>query len=101
MPQNPLVPPAGHSVAFNVAAPAVIKAAPGRCVRLIVLAAGTAGSWTVNDCATTGAAATANELFTVIGTTAAGTIFDIDAPLAAGLTVSAVGTGGVAVVVYS
>lgn len=92
----------GLSTALNITAAKVVKTGAGRCVRLIIINAGSAGSWTLNDCATTGAAAAANELFTVAqANAAAGSVFTIDAPVSTGLTVSAVATGGQAVLVYS
>lgn len=50
----------GLSSAFNVAAATVIKAGPGRLVRVSVITAGAVG--TVNDCLTTGAAAVGNQI---------------------------------------
>lgn len=62
MPQNPIatasVPPSNRRL--NITAATVLKVGPGRLVKLVVIVAGAAG--TVNDCATTGAAAAANEL---------------------------------------
>src|SRR5271170_4603598 len=49
---------------LNITAAVAIKATPGRIYRIIILAVGTSGSWTLNDCATTGAAAASNELWT-------------------------------------
>jgi hypothetical protein len=50
----------GLSTALNITSPTVIKASPGRLVRINVIVAGAAGA--ANDCATTGAAAAANEV---------------------------------------
>lgn len=51
----------GASATLNISAATVVKATPGRLVRINVVAAGsTAG--TANDCATTGAAATGNQI---------------------------------------
>jgi hypothetical protein len=50
----------GLSTSLNITAATVIKAAPGRLVRISVIVAGAAG--TANDCTTTGAAAAANEI---------------------------------------
>lgn len=62
MPQSPIqtvnVPVSGRRL--NITAATVLKAAPGRLYKLVVIVAGAAG--TVNDCLTTGAAAAANEL---------------------------------------
>lgn len=48
----------GTKSSLNITAATVVKATPGRLVRISVTTAGAAGS--VNDCATTGAAAAAN-----------------------------------------
>lgn len=62
MPQYPIpttnVPVSGRRL--NITAATVLKVGPGRVLKIQVLVAGAAG--TVNDCATTGAAAAANEL---------------------------------------
>lgn len=50
----------GDKTTYNVAASAVIKAAPGRLVRVSVITAGAAG--TVNDCLTVAAAAVGNQI---------------------------------------
>lgn len=92
----------GLSAALNIIAAKNVKVGAGRAVRLIIITQGSAGNWTLNDCATTGAATAANELFTVAeANAAAGSVFTIDAPVSVGLTVSAVATGGQAVLVYS
>lgn len=54
----------GLSTALNITAATVIKAAPGRSVRVSVLVAGST-TGTVNDCLTTGAAATSNAVFII------------------------------------
>ncbi len=51
----------GQSSTLNVTAATVIKASPGRSFKISVLVAGSAPG-TLNDCATTGAVATANEV---------------------------------------
>lgn len=62
MPQYPIpttnVPVSSRRL--NITAATVLKVGPGRLVKLVVVVAGAAG--TVNDCATTGAAAASNEL---------------------------------------
>ena len=88
----------GTSVALNITAAAVIKATPGRVARIVILAPGTtSGAFTFNDCATTGAATTANQIFTLPynGTNnIAGTIFYIDLPCTTGIVRSAVPGAG-------
>lgn len=50
----------GFATAYNVAASTVIKAGPGRLVRVSVIVAGAVG--TVNDCLTVAAAAVGNQI---------------------------------------
>ena len=86
------------SAALNITAAAVIKASAGRIARIVVLAPGsTSGAFTFNNCATTGAATTANQVFTLPynGTNnIAGAVFNIDVPCSAGIVCSAVPGGG-------
>lgn len=85
----------GASSSLDITAAKVIKATPGRLRRLVVLGVvGTGGSITLNDCATTGAAAAANEIFTASGTLAVGTVINLDWPCQVGIVISAVATGG-------
>lgn len=53
--------------AMNITAATVVKAAPGRTVKIAVIVAGSAAG-TLNDCLTTGAAAAANELAAIPNT---------------------------------
>jgi hypothetical protein len=104
MPQTPLtvikngtmITGAGSSSALNVSAAAVIKAAPGRIVKIIILGVvGTGGALTINDCATVGAATAANQVFTWTTTfPAVGTIMTLDFPCQVGIVISSVFTGG-------
>ncbi len=86
------------SAALNITAAAVIKATPGRIARIVILAPGsTSGAFTFNNCATTGAATTANQVFTLPynGTNnIAGAVFDISVPCSAGIVCSAVPGAG-------
>lgn len=92
----------GEKSALNQSAAAVIKATPGRVAKLVVITAGSGGNFTLNDCATTGAAATSNEIFTCAGTTTAGTTFAIDWPCLTGIVLSAIGTStGVCAISYT
>ena len=86
----------GLNSTLNVGAAAVIKATPGRVARLIVIAPGTtSGALTLNDCATTGAATTANEIYTIgYAGLSVGQIIDLDFPCQVGIVVSAVPGGG-------
>lgn len=85
----------GKLSALNITAASVVKAGAGRVARVVVLGVvGTGGALTINDCATTGAATTANQIFTIAGTVAVGTILLLDFPVTTGIVVSAVPTGG-------
>jgi hypothetical protein len=75
----------GLEVTFDVTAATVIFTGKGRVAKVSVIVAGSAAG-TVNDCATTGAAAVANQLAT-IPDTAGGGVYDIDMPVATGLVV--------------
>ena len=84
--------PGGASAARQVNAATVIKGAPGILVRIVVI---TAGSITVNDAATTGAASAANQIFS--GSVSAGQVIELDWPCGTGIVVSAVTTAVVAI----
>lgn len=94
----------GASAALNITAAAVIKATPGRVARISILAPGsTSGGFVLNDCATTGAATTANQIFNLPynGTNnIAGAVFNVEIPCAVGIVCSAVpGAGSPRIVV--
>ena len=94
----------GASAALNITAAAVIKATPGRLARVSILAPGsTSGGFVLNDCATTGAATTANQIFNLPynGTNnIAGAVFNVEIPCAVGIVCSAVpGAGSPRIVV--
>lgn len=82
----------------QVTAAAVIKASPGRLFKITVIAPGsTGGTFTFNDCTTTGAAASGNEIFNIAynaATNVAGNIWTLDWPCQLGIVCSAVPTGG-------
>lgn len=84
----------GEKSALNLTAATVIKATPGRVARVVVIAGGsTSGAFTLNDCATTGAAAASNEIFTLAFGATAGTAFVLDWPCLTGIVLSAVPGG--------
>ena len=90
-----LVTTGGLKSVLNVTAAAVIKAGAGRAVRVVVIAPGSAGSLTLNDCATTGAATTANEIYTIgYAALSVGQVITLDWPCATGFVVSAVPSAG-------
>lgn len=81
---------------YNItAAGAVVKAAPGRVCKITVQTATTGGTFSVNDCATVGAAAIGNQ---ILGFGAAwpavGTVITLDWPCTTGIVVIP-GTAGV------
>jgi hypothetical protein len=85
----------GLTVTFNVTAATVIKNSFGRVAKISVITAGsTAGS--VNDAATTGAAAVGNQLAAIPN---AVSVIDLDMPFANGLVVTP-GTGQVLAVSF-
>jgi hypothetical protein len=88
----------GTSSTLNVTAAAVIKATPGRLAGIIILVPGTtSGTWTFNDCATTGAATAANTIFTLpynATTNIAGQIFPLGIICTTGIVISAVPGAG-------
>lgn len=92
------LPSSGEKSALNQTAAAVIKVGAGRVGTVIIVAPGTtSGAFTLNDCATTGAAAAANEIWTMAyNATAnvAGAIIPIDFPVTTGLVLSAVPGAG-------
>ncbi len=88
----------GTLTKLNMAAANVVKVGPGR-VGSVINNAGTAG-FTLNDCATTGAATAANTIMTVT-TTTVGQVIRVDMPFTVGLVVSSVGASGVLAVSYS
>lgn len=85
----------GGSSALNITAAQVIKASPGRLCKITVLGVvGTGGNLTFNDCTTTGAATTANQICLLAGNTAVGSVTTLDWPCINGIVCSAVPTGG-------
>lgn len=88
----------GDSTALNITAAAAVKASAGRIAKIVILAPGsTGGAFTINNCATTGAATTANQVFTLPYDSTmnlAGAVIELDMLCSVGITVSAVPTGG-------
>lgn len=92
--------PGGNATTLNITAAAVIKATPGTIYRIAVIAAGSAGVLTLNDVATTGAAAAGNAIVSIPFGSLVGVI-TLDWPCATGIVVSAVTTGGVFSISFS
>ena len=98
MPQYPIptmnVPVSGRRL--NLTAATVLKAAPGRVIKIQVLVAGSAPG-SVNDCLTTGATAVANEIASIPN--AVGPV-DVNAACLTGIVVVP-GTGQTVVAYYN
>lgn len=94
--------PGGISAWLNVSAALVVKAAPGVLALIIVNTVGSAGSLTVNDCTTTGAAAASNQIASwPIADLAVGQCITLNWPCGTGITLSAMPTAGVVSISYS
>ncbi len=86
----------GNSSTFDISAAAVLKATPGTLYRVVVQSVPSAGNLTINDCATTGAAAIGNQIISIpFGSLTAGEVIYLAWPCKTGIVVSSVGTGGV------
>ena len=86
----------GNAVSFNITSPTVIKTGVGRVARVSVIVAGSTNG-TINDVATTGGAAAANQLYTIVDTVGN---YVVDMPVSTGLVVVP-GTGMTVAVSYS
>ena len=86
----------GITPVYNVTAATVIKALPGYVVTIAVIVAGSAVG-TVNDCATTGAAAVGNQVAVAPNTVG---VIQLDWPCATGIVVVP-GTGQTLAVAYA
>lgn len=92
----------GVNSALDITAAKVIKATPGRLIRVVVNVVGTAGSLTLNDTTTTGGAAAANQILTIaFGSLTVGQVLTLEWPCSSGIVVSAVPTGGQVAVSFS
>lgn len=85
----------GLKSAKNLTAATLVQVGVGRAAKVSVLVAGSAAG-TVNDCATTGAAAVANEIMVIPNTVG---VYDLDWPMGLGLVVVP-GTGQTVAVSY-
>jgi hypothetical protein len=94
--------PGGNSSTLDVTAAAVIKASPGVLFRIFVVVAGSAGSLTINDLATTSGGAAANQIITIpFGSLTVGQVITLEAATATGIAVTAVTTGGQFTITWS
>jgi hypothetical protein len=90
----------GQNSSLDVTAATVIKAAPGRLVRITVLAVATAGTFGAYDTTTTGSTATANAIVQYTAAwPAVGTVLTLEWPCANGIVVNP-GTSGAVSVSY-
>lgn len=97
MAQYPIVPrPGGSASVLNITAAAVVKASPGTLYNISVVTAGSAAG-SANDCATTGAAAAANKIFSIPNTVGS---YVLTWPCATGIVVTP-GTGQVLSVAFA
>lgn len=87
--------PSATASALNITAATLLKAGRGYIVRISVIVAGTAG--TINDAATVGAAATANEIGAIPATVG---VVPFEFPYFAGLVITP-GAGQTVSVAYS
>jgi hypothetical protein len=85
-----------NNTTLNITAATVVKATPGLVFRVSVQVAGT-GTGTVNDCATTGAAAAANQIYVIPETVG---VVAIDWPCLTGIVVTP-GTGQTVAISWS
>lgn len=86
----------GVSNSYNITAVAVVKATPGRLVKISVVTAGS-GAGIASDCAATGDVAAANKIASI---PAAIGVIILDWPCAVGITITP-GTGQVLAVSYA
>lgn len=94
--------PGGVSASLNVTAAGVVKPTAGVLARILVNAPGSAGNLTLNDVATTGAAAAANQILTIaFGSLTVGQVISLEWPCGTGIVVSSVPTGGAVSISFS
>src|SRR6266581_3712057 len=94
--------PGGIYAALNITAAAVIKGGTGIICRIAINVVGSAGNLTLNDCATTGAAAAANQIVSVaFGSLTQGQVLTLEWPCGTGIVVSSIPTGGQVAIAYS
>lgn len=94
MPQSPILAATVANRNPGITAAAVIKAVPGFLATVIVDVAASAGELTLNDCATTGAANSGNQIASIaFGALEVGVPLTFNWPCKKGIVVSAVPTG--------
>lgn len=94
--------PGGVSAALDITEATVLKPEPGILCTISVLAAGTSGTLTVNDAASTGGAQTANAIYScAYDELPADGVIPLNWPCSTGITVSSVPSGAQVAVSYS
>lgn len=102
MPQNPIFGTTVINSNRSVTAAAVIKATHGFIATVIVDNVGSGGALTLNDCATTGAAASGNQIASIAqASLVAGVPYTFNWPCKTGIVISAVPTGGTVRISFS
>jgi hypothetical protein len=86
----------GQLSSLNITADATVKAAAGRSFKVSVIVAGSAAG-ALHDCATTGAAAAANQVGVIPNTVG---VYDFNWPHATGIVIK-IGTGQTLAISYS
>src|SRR5262245_37208097 len=96
------VPPVTAVLAANSIATAVIKGTAGKVFSILVVTPGTAGSLTLNNCATVGAATGGNQIVSYLASGMfPGQIIDVNFTCNTGIVVSAMPTGGQFTILYN
>jgi len=104
MPQGPILVQtvAPSFTALDVTTAQVLKATPGVIATIVIVAAGTAGNLTINNCITTGAATAANTVFkAAFGSLSVGQVITLNAKCNVGITLSTITTGCQYTITYS
>lgn len=85
----------GVSSALGVTSATVVKGSAGRLRRISVLSAGTSGSFSINDLATTSNGSAGNQIWGAANSgVTGGQVIALDAPVSAGISVTSVTSGG-------
>jgi len=96
------VPPVTAVLYANSIATGVVKGSAGKAIGILVVTPGTAGSLTLNNCATVGAATGGNQIVSYLASGMyAGQVIDVNFTCDTGVVVSAMPTGGQFTIIYS
>jgi hypothetical protein len=81
----------GDKTMLNVTAPTVVKASPGKLVRMAIMSPGNSGTLTINDCARLVDARTSNQIYSAPNSNqVAGAYVEIQWPCLVGICISSV-----------